>query len=249
MERKSVSEFAPLAHSKDELDALRRFTAPTLANALELFGVPPTAGYCSSAMQCHYPELPLMVGYAVTARVSTDQPPSQVRPSIHEPDYWRFIASRPDPKVAVVQDIDVPSAGSMRGEWNANVHKALGCVGMVTEGGARDLDAVRKLGFHFFSTHVIVSHGHGAFIDYGGSVRVAGLVVNTGDLLVGDMHGVLRIPSDIPLLELAKVAGEIDRLESEIFAFCQSTGQSRRRKRNSPRRHAASSRKRRKTLA
>ncbi|HME09941.1 MAG TPA: hypothetical protein VKG25_22980, partial [Bryobacteraceae bacterium] len=85
-----------------------------------------------------------------------------------------------------------------------------------------DIDAVRKLGFHYYSTHIIVSHGYGAFIDYGGSVRVGGLVVNTGDLLVGDMHGVLRIPAEIPLLELAEAAGEVDRLESEIFAFCQS---------------------------
>jgi 4-hydroxy-4-methyl-2-oxoglutarate aldolase len=209
-------------HSQEELDAIRRYTAPTIANALELFGIAPTSGYCSSAMKCHYPHMPLMVGYAVTARVSTDRPPSKVRPSVHEPDYWRFVSSQPGPKVAVVQDIDVPSLGSMWGEWNSNVHKALGCVGMVTEGGARDIDAVHKLGFHYFSTHVIVSHGYGAFIDYGGSVRVAGLVVNTGDLLVGDMHGVLMIPAEIPLFELAKAAGEIDRLESEIFAFCQS---------------------------
>lgn len=209
-------------HSKPELDALRAFTVPTLANALETFGVAPTAGYCNSTMKCHFTEMPLMVGYAVTARVSTDQPPSKVRPSVYEPDYWRFITDQPGPKVAVVQDIDDPPMGAMWGEWNSNVHKALGCVGMVTDGGARDLDGVRKLGFHYFSTHVIVSHGYGAFIDYGGSVRVAGLVVNSGDLLVGDMHGVLQIPADVPLLELAAVSGEIDKLESEIFALCQS---------------------------
>jgi regulator of RNase E activity RraA len=93
---------------------------------------------------------------------------------------------------------------------------------MVTEGGARDIDAVRKLNFHFFSTHIMPSHGYGAFIDYGGSVRVAGLVIQPGDLLAGDMHGVILIPPGIPLLELARAAAEIDRLESEIFALCQS---------------------------
>jgi 4-hydroxy-4-methyl-2-oxoglutarate aldolase len=210
-------------HSPEELDAIRRFTVPTLANAIETFGViPSNEGYCDSTMQCRYPELPLMVGYAVTARVSTDQPPSQVRPGVSEPDYWRFIAGQPGPKVAVVQDIDRPPRGAMWGEWNSNVHKALGCVGMVTDGAARDLDAVRKLNFHFFSSHVLPSHGYGAFIDYGGAVRVAGLTVQTGDLLVGDMHGVLFIPPEIPLFELAQVAAEIDRLESEIFALCQS---------------------------
>ena len=53
-------------------------------------------------------------------------------------------------------------------------------------------------------------------------MRVAGLVVQTGDLLAGDEHGVILIPAEIPLLRLAEVGAEIDRLESEIFALCQS---------------------------
>lgn len=215
----------PMRHTKDELDAIRRYTVPTLANAIETFGViPSNEGYCDASLRCHYPDLPLMVGYAVTARVSTDQPPSPVRPSIHEPDYWQYIASRDGPKVAVVQDIDSPPKGAMWGEWNSNVHKALGCVGMVTEGAARDLDGVRKLNFHFFSTHVLPTHAYGAFIDYGGSVRVAGLVIRPGDLLVGDQHGVLLIPPEISLIALADTARKIDELESEIFALCQSPG-------------------------
>jgi regulator of RNase E activity RraA len=51
---------------------------------------------------------------------------------------------------------------------------------------------------------------------------VAGLAIQTGDLLAGDMHGVILIPPEIPLLELAEVAASIDRLEAEIFALCQS---------------------------
>jgi 4-hydroxy-4-methyl-2-oxoglutarate aldolase len=210
-------------HTREEIEAIRPFTVPTLANAIETFGVTPAnEGYCDGRLMCHYPRLPLMLGYAVTARVSTDLPPSQVRPGIHEPDYWAWIASQPGPKVAVVQDIDSPPKGAMWGEWNSNVHKALGCVGMVTHGAARDLDAVEKLNFHFFSTEILPSHGYGAFIDYGGEVRVAGLAIRPGDLLAGDQHGVIRIPAEIPLLELAQAAAQIDKLESEIFALCQS---------------------------
>lgn len=210
-------------HTQEELAAIRKFTVPTLANAIETFGViPSNEGYCDQRVACRYPDMPLMLGYAVTARISTDQPPSQTRPGIDEPEYWRWIASQPGPKVSVVQDIDTPPKGAMWGEWNSNVHKALGCIGMVTEGACRDLDAVQKLNFHFFSTAILPSHGYGAFIDYGGSVRVGGLVVRTGDLLAGDMHGVILIPPQIPLLELAETAASIDRLESEVFALCQS---------------------------
>ena len=47
--------------------------------------------------------------------------------------------------------------------------------------------------------------------------------VETGDLLVADLHGVLRIPAEIPIAELVEAGREIDRLESEIFAECQSS--------------------------
>lgn len=212
-----------LPHSQEELDSIRKFTVPTLANAIETFGViPSNEGYCNATIRCHFPDLPIMVGYAVTARVSTDQPPSAVRPPIAEADYWQWVFEQPGPKVAVVQDIDSPPRGAMWGEWNANVHKALGCVGMVTEGAARDLDGVRKLNFHFFSSHILPSHGYGMFIDYGGAVRVGGITIKPGDLLVGDQHGVLLIPPEIPLIELADVAQRIDDLESEIFRLCQS---------------------------
>ena len=209
------------AHTPRELDALRSCSVPTLANAIETFGVvPPDQGYCDARLQCHFPELPLMVGYAVTAHIGSARP----RPGMAEAEYWRYLQAQPGPKVIVVEDVDDPPRGSIWGEWNANVHRALGCVGMVTKGAARDLDGVHKLGFHFFSTHVLLSHAHATFLDYGQEVEVAGLGIRPGELLVGDRHGVLCIPPEIPLLELARVAAEIDRLEAEIFALCQSPG-------------------------
>ena len=76
--------------------------------------------------------------------------------------------------------------------------------------------------FHAFATSVSPAHGYGAFTGYGEPVSVAGLPVETGDLLVADLHGVLRIPPEIPIAELIEAGREIDRLESEIFAECQS---------------------------
>jgi regulator of RNase E activity RraA len=210
-------------HEKQEIEAIRAFTVPTLANAIEVFGVVPNnEGFCNPDMICRFPGRPTMVGYAVTARVSTDQPASRVRPGIDEHAYWRFIHGRRGPKVAVIQDIDTPPMGAMVGEWNGNVHRALGCEGFIIGGAVRDLDGIKKLNIQVFSTHIHPSHGYGVFIDYSGDVRVGGLTVRTGDLIAGDRHGVIIIPPTIPLGELIQVAEEIDRLESEIFSYCQS---------------------------
>ena len=201
------------------LTELRQLTVPTLANAVELFGVvPPDQGFTRAPLTCHFPHLGMCAGYAITVTAVTDREAA----SIDEPAYWRWIEEQPGPKIAVVQDLSPTPAGAMWGEWNANVHRALGCIGTITEGAVRDLDALERLAFHAFATSVSVAHGYGVFVNYGTAVHVAGLTVTTGDLLVADRHGALRIPSEIPIDELCEVAREIDRLEAEIFACAQS---------------------------
>jgi 4-hydroxy-4-methyl-2-oxoglutarate aldolase len=207
----------------DPLDELRTLTVPTLANAVEAFEVvAPNTGYNTRPLTCHYPAFGMCVGYAVTLRATTNRAPGTAPPPIDEPEYWRWLSAIDGPKIIVLEDLDDPPGGAMWGEWNANVHRALGCVGTITQGAVRDLDALERLGFHAFATSVSVAHGYGAFVGYGEPVNVAGLRVRTGDLLVADLHGVLRIPPEIPLDELAEAGHAIDRLESEIFAECQS---------------------------
>jgi regulator of RNase E activity RraA len=208
---------------RDETVAeLRDLTVPTLANAIETFGVvAPNEGYNTEPLTCHFPRLGMLIGYAVTAHVSTNRPPGVAPVPIDEAAYWRWLETQRGPLVAVVQDIDDPPGGAMWGEWNANVHRALGCVGTITHGAVRDLDALDRLDFHAFSKSVSVAHGFGAFVGFGEPARVAGLTVETGDLLVADQHGVLRIPPSLDLAALAQVARDIDRLEAEVFACCQ----------------------------
>jgi 4-hydroxy-4-methyl-2-oxoglutarate aldolase len=209
----------------DALADLRTLTVPTLANAVETFGVvPANTGYNLSPLTCHFPSFGMCAGYAVTLQATTNRPPAVAPAPIDEPEYWRWLEAITGPKIVVLEDLDDPPAGAMWGEWNSNVHRALGCVGTITQGAVRDLDALERLGFHAFATAVSPAHGFGAFTGYGEPVTVAGLRVHTGDLLVADLHGVLRIPPEIPLADLVAAGREIDRLESEIFAECQSEG-------------------------
>jgi regulator of RNase E activity RraA len=203
--------------STEPLTELRALTVPTLANAVELFGaVPPNAGYNRHPLTCHFPEFGMCAGYAVTVTARTDTRAE----AMDEPEYWRWLERRTGPKIVVVQDLDDPPGGAMWGEWNANVHRSLGCVGTITQGAVRDLDALERLRFHAFATSVSVAHGYGVFVGYGDPVEVAGLEIATGDLLVADRHGVLRIPDEIPIDELCNVARTIDALEAEIFDYC-----------------------------
>ncbi len=58
--------------SPEQLDALRRIDSPTIANAIETFKVRPrVAGYVGYDIRCIFPELPPMLGYAITCTVDS----------------------------------------------------------------------------------------------------------------------------------------------------------------------------------
>lgn len=210
-------------HSTDELEALRKFSSPTIANALETFGtIPNNEGFMNSDIKAILPGEGAMVGYAVTAKVAADQPPSAARPAVAPRDYWQYVYDQAGPKIVVHQDIDAKPIGAMWGEVNVNVHRALGCLGTITSGGVRDVPEASHYDFRFFASCVLVSHAYAHYVDYGGLVRVGGLTVKPGDLLHADLHGVVTIPVFIDPYDLVRRCEKIEALEREIFALAQS---------------------------
>ena len=203
----------------DELERLRRYDAPTVANAIETFGVRPrTAGYASPAIRSVFPALGVMVGYAVTARSRASDPAGG---SYSRHGWWDAVAAAPAPRVAVIQDLDEPPVGAFWGEVQANIHRALGCVGAVTNGGVRDLNEVEPLRFHYFAGSVMVSHAYVHMIDFGTPVTIGDLEINPGDLIHADRHGVQVIPSEIAR-DIPDACEKIAAQERTIISLCQS---------------------------
>jgi regulator of RNase E activity RraA len=210
----------PLA--PEALEILRQFNSPTVSNAIEVFNVRPrNQGFMNSEVRCIFPEMGVMVGYAVTAKIRAAEraaPGKAVPPSTH----WEKIVQVPAPRVVVVQDLDDPPAvGSLWGEVNSNIHRALGCVGVVTDGGVRDIDEVRALGFHFFARAEIVSHAYIHTVETGTPVEVGGLRIQPGDLIHADRHGVLTIPREIAP-KIAEGVQKMEDMERPIIQYCQS---------------------------
>ena len=204
------------------IDALRKISSPTVANAIETFKVRSRSqGFMSSDIRCLFPELGPLCGHAVTALIRAEPEPLQGhRASTF--GWWDFVLSVPAPRVVVVHDLDDPRGqGAQWGEVQANIHKALGCVGVVTDGSVRDLDEVRALGFQFAAAHVSVSHAWVHMVDFGLPVKVGGLWVKPGDLIHADQHGVVSIPPEVA----DKIPGAVEKIEADerrIIGLCQS---------------------------
>ncbi len=185
-----------------QLDELRAIDSPTIANAIEHFQVRPrVSGYCGSNVRCLIPGLGTMLGFAVTCRGDST---SEDKDRREHADLYRGIAqwaAQGLPAVVVIGDDGDPNKIHLSchaGEMMATTMKRVGAVGLVTDGGLRDIHEVTALGgFHYFGRGLVVAHGRPCIYDVGATVTIDGMTVRPGDLLHGDENGITIIPAAI----------------------------------------------------
>jgi 4-hydroxy-4-methyl-2-oxoglutarate aldolase len=205
------------------LEQLRQLDSCAVANAIETFGVRlRNSGFTDSTVRCIFEDFPPLVGYAATVRVRTADPPMEGDTYYYRLDWLDHVLSVPPPRVLVVQDMDRhPGLGSFIGDVHANILRVLDCIGVVTNGAVRNVEAARALKFHMFARNLSVSHAFAHIFDFGGSVEVGHMQVRPGDLLHGDRHGVQTIPIEIAQ-KIPAVAQRMNGEEREIIELCQS---------------------------
>ena len=95
------------------------------------------------------PELGPVIGYAVTAEVTTNDPDSVAVPW---DGYYEAIDAMEGPVFAVMKDVDSrPGRGASFGDGMARLHQRLGAVGAVVDGTVRDLEGIRRVGLPIFA--------------------------------------------------------------------------------------------------
>jgi regulator of RNase E activity RraA len=206
-----------------ELALLRHLNTCQVADAIETFDVRlRNEGFVGASVRCMFPNLPPVVGYAVTARVRTSEPPMTGRSYPDRTDWWNYLLTVPAPRVVVLEDMDRhPGLGSCAGEVHAHIFKALGCVALVTNGAVRDLEAVERIGFCFFAASVAVSRVYFHTIEFGIPVEIGNLKIGPGDLLHGDRHGVISIPASIAG-QIPAAAARVSALERRVIEVADS---------------------------
>ena len=78
----------------EEVEAIRRFDTSTIPNAAETLNVRPrNEGYIQGPMQCLFPKLPPVAGFAATGRMRSSSPPMQGRCYYDHVVWWQYVAS------------------------------------------------------------------------------------------------------------------------------------------------------------
>ena len=204
------------------VDELKAFNTPSVLNGLKRLGHPPELFETMDrhAIQCISPSMGVCVGFAATRKVATRRSGGPPRPPPWALDGG--LLSVPAPRILVVENVgDWRGPVGIWGEIAANINRALGCVGGITNGPVRDVPEMLALGFQAFAGGVGPGGGYVDELEIGSPVTVGGVVVRPGDLIHADQHGIIKVPAGLaPRLPEAIRAHEA--YERRVIEVCQS---------------------------
>jgi 4-hydroxy-4-methyl-2-oxoglutarate aldolase len=203
------------------VDFLRTVDSATVANAIETFKIRDRCvGYIGGTVKAQFPDLGVMVGRALT--VTMTSAPGDVASRAGYWKMWDQLNEMEAPTVLVIADASgAPHRVAYAGEIMATLAKRLGAVGIVTDGALRDVPEVHGLGIHYFMRYAVASHGNFQVLTVGTPVEIAGNVIETGDVLHGDINGVVHIP-DVVLDDLPDAVAKIRAGEQTDLDFIRS---------------------------
>jgi regulator of RNase E activity RraA len=218
-----MSELPGLA----DLEALGAFDTPTICNALEVVAPDRRAfGFNRRPLVAPFTAARPVVAFARTATIRSREadPRDQKDARKRRLAYYEHIAAKPTPSIAVIQDLDGPDIGlgAFWGEVNSNIHKGLGCAGVITDGSVRDLD-MWATDFFVLAGSIMPSHASVHVVDVGTVVSVAGMVVSPNDVIHADRHGAVVVPAAVIKL-VPQAAALIARQEKVLIEASKSPG-------------------------
>jgi 4-hydroxy-4-methyl-2-oxoglutarate aldolase len=179
---------------KSLIEQLADSATALVCNALDFLGI--EVPYMDETVRCLTPGLPPLVGEAVTIRLDSSTPGSRADPEL----YYRMLEelSQSDiPKVVVVQTVGLDRRKEcVAGDGMAKTMLSVGVLGLVTDGGIRDIRDIINQGFKVFGLGHVVQHTPLVWSGLYEPVQLGGITVRTGDIVHGDVDGVILVPRE-----------------------------------------------------
>lgn len=182
----------------NDLLNLKRWNTPTIYNGWEISTKSERLNAIVNREETRdfMPQMGPMIGYAVTVKCEPSNP-EHTKNRTAWAEYREYVASVPGPKIVILQDLDKPETiGSFWGEVNSNTHRALGCVGTITDGAIRDVDEMCNAGFKAIARRMCVGHAYSMPVEWNCEVEVFGTKIGPGQLIHADKHGFIVLPEE-----------------------------------------------------
>ncbi len=191
----------------DVLAELRKIDTPTITNVVATYPKNPLClglynpwtenWYTDTSIRCIYPEKGAIIGHAVTCVYGLPDPNYNGRLSFM--DVVDALDAMKKPTILVIQQKwppELQAKAGLAGEIMVTSMKAVGCVGLLSNGPSRDVDAIRKLDFQMLLGGVTAGHGEMAVHAVNVPVSVGGMDVAPGELIHMDENGAVKFPAD-----------------------------------------------------
>lgn len=212
----------------DVLERLREFDTALLANTIGYIDTTPAEQYyMSGAIRSVTPELPPTVGIAFTCEVDTSTPESAnaVGEDTLE-GYYRQLDEIRDARLPAVWVVKCtgsrPDHECVAGEGMAYLLHSVGCRGIVTDGGVRDIQGMLKVPFAAYCRQITIHHCRLRFGTFNRPVEIGGIIVRPGEVIHANAEGVIKIPATC-LATLPEAAARMRVFEEEALAVCRRT--------------------------
>jgi 4-hydroxy-4-methyl-2-oxoglutarate aldolase len=189
---------------KDIIERLEKIDTPTVSNVvatyprsencMKLYDAWYGSWYTDQTIKCMYPELGPKVGYVCTVVFCerSDKYTGMNRWALPE-----HIDASKKPVVLVAEQQfppEIVDRVGLFGEVMTTQYKALGVVGVITNGPMRDIDAIKPMRFQYYATGVTPGHGDFMVKAVNVPVTVGGMTVMPGDMVHMDLHGAVKFP-------------------------------------------------------
>ena len=178
------------------LEELRDFDTALLANTIDYIDpTPPYQSYMGGSIRSLTPSLGPTVGVAVTCEVDASTPEGAHDFTLY---YQQLdeIRGMEVPVVWVVKAVGSrPDHECIMGDGMAKDLYANGCIGIVTDGGVRDVGGMLSTNFAAYCKGTTIHHCGVRFRSINQPVEVGGITVRPGDVIHANAEGVIRIPS------------------------------------------------------
>jgi len=185
---------------------LRKIDSPTITNVVATYPKNPLClglynpwtenWYTDTSIRCIYPELGPTIGYAVTCVYGLPDPNYSGRLTFM--DVVDALDASPKPTILILQQKWPPelfNKAGLAGEIMTTSMQAVGCVGLVSNGPSRDVDAIRPNKFQLLLSGVTAGHGEMAVQAVNVPVSVGGMDVAPGEIIHMDENGAVKFPA------------------------------------------------------
>ena len=206
---------------KEMLQELHGFDTPSITNVVATYPTNPLClglynpwtqnWYTDTTLKCMYPELGRLAGYAVTCVYGLPDPNYS---RLSWMDVLEALDASKQPTILVLEQQFPPAIANKIGLAGGNMcsqMKALGCLGMISNGPSRDVDEVRPMGFQYMLTGVTPGHGAMAVHAINVPVSVCGMDVSPGEIIHMDENGACKFPPE----KLAAVLKNVNALKEQ----------------------------------